>query len=312
MVLQWQGDLAKKHMERSFGPGSSIIDSRHGNHSLATLESLPWYERCLNAPSMSTLMLVSNLCRWSFASSNMGGFQRDHVAAREASTSLLRALVDEATSRAKGSTFTLCFSSEWKCQWPRPIVEARFPGLLCEVRLAPGGRVQIGGLMNKNLCKGSVWRKLQTCFAYHGIEDHEEVLVVDVVQWLMNVPALNSVMAQLCLALARQLEASLGEAHRGVRDATTASLHYDDWLALDQADMDEKLVQYVLSGIEESTRHRVMSIATDKACPAGMSLQNSVICWPTNRMVLCPPQVWRQVSSARNRCACAQCYILSV
>ena len=33
-----------------------------------------------------------------------------------------------------------------------------------------------------------------------------------------------------------------------------------------------------------------ISIATDKAVPAGGAIANTVICWPHNVMVVCPPQ----------------------
>ena len=58
-------------------------------------------------------------------------------------------------------------------------------------------------------------------------------------------------------------------------------------------DMDEKLVQYMLASVQESTKHTVLSICTDKASGTGLHLQNSLITFGNNVTVVCCPVVVR-------------------
>ena len=61
-------------------------------------------------------------------------------------------------------------------------------------------------------------------------------------------------------------------------------------------DVDERLWQYV----EQCKRHSAkvgpcMTFATDKAIPAGCAIQNSVISYPDNVLVICCPQAVQYV-----------------
>lgn len=51
--------------------------------------------------------------------------------------------------------------------------------------------------------------------------------------------------------------------------------------------MIERLAQYLLAFVAESARHRVVNITTDKASPAGLSLQNSLVVFGSNTAAMC-------------------------
>lgn len=55
--------------------------------------------------------------------------------------------------------------------------------------------------------------------------------------------------------------------------------------------MEEKLLQYVMASANEASNHFIHSIATDKASPAGMHLQNSFLTFPSGISTLCCPVV---------------------
>ena len=292
---KWFWTAAKswtKTMKRVFGPGDYLILSRHMNHSIETLEQSPWYSRCLNAPSMSTLCLLVNLTRWSYAQVMQGGFRKDQKTSRAAAAMILDSLVCQATARTKAQSFTLQLHGKWACRWPllglAPEVDTKFT---CEVSFLAGGLLRLGKLMHPKLRYGTLWRNVHSKLALHGVDANTETVELTAVfRILGDDQRMQGLLGQICFALAAQLEASLGEGQRGLGPTELASLAYSDWMEVGAADMDEKLLHYVLSGVDESHRHRVMSIATDKAGPAGMSLLNSVVSFPNNKMILCCPQ----------------------
>eukprot|EP00969_Alexandrium_andersonii_P234709 10362806-Alexandrium_andersonii.AAC.1 len=62
--------------------------------------------------------------------------------------------------------------------------------------------------------------------------------------------------------------------------------------------MDEQLFAYVSSCIEESSKHTIIGVATDKANPCSGSFANTVISFSNNKLAVCCPQVpWAEWGS---------------
>ena len=95
---------------------------------------------------------------------------------------------------------------------------------------------------------------------------------------------------QLMWNVARQLEALLGEQHRGLAAGSSLGVAIkESGIVAGAPDMDEKLAQYVLACTVEAKKHHVHFMGTDKASPASLAMQSSTLTFGNNTsIVLCP------------------------
>ena len=110
-------------------------------------------------------------------------------------------------------------------------------------------------------------------------------------------PKLTSFISQVLWQLSLQIELHLAEI--GATDDKTGSTCSFQWsgpISHDDPDLELKLVAYQQNCITASLSQRVVSMASDKGCPAGQTLLNSVICFPNNMALLCIPVVSRALA----------------
>ena len=101
---------------------------------------------------------------------------------------------------------------------------------------------------------------------------------------------LASLASQVVWAVSRHTERALAEA-RGSKQGDSADFAFvEQSISGTRDDLNEQLFTYASACVHESTRHRVLGLATDKANPCSGSFQNSVISLANNKIIVCCPQ----------------------
>jgi hypothetical protein len=280
----------------SFGLGDShIIKSTHGSTMVKKGSCYEaFYERCLPWPGIALVALILLALHWGTADSSLGGFVSDID--RRSSLLMVESFCAEAAI-CKQPDLVLLFDVDWVCNWPRGE-----PGLLsCRLDLNMEAGMfplsvfvefaeEAGGFAQRcleSLCLGGMDR---TC---------ETISVFELLKTCVRMK-LRPLVGQICLWLSKVLE--LGFADQGavrhikkkLPDESTRPIlfktrEWGDLVAYGGLDM--RLAQYVLAGVEESSKHNVFSIAVDKSNPARGTIANGFIAFPNNVGLLCTPGV---------------------
>lgn len=279
-----------------FLPGSMVVHSKHRNLSDSRLREVPWYDRCLPQTSISTVGLMLLLARWSFAKAERGGLREETP--RQVAEQALRSLIGQACSPARCRSFRIEFDKDWVCRWPRPQASS----------LDDGGSLSFCFVCGGKLCGTSILEVPQPIHLMRlwvsalesvGMKDGvTELDAAAVIQATIGVAALQTVVFQILLQAANQLEGALGDQHLGKTESSSAGFQMElNQVSVSSGHMDEQLFQYALSAQAASERWRVFTVNTDKCSPAGLTLQNSSITFPSGVTVMCPPQVLRVPSA---------------
>jgi hypothetical protein len=123
-----------------------------------------------------------------------------------------------------------------------------------------------------------------------------KVPLLRMVRGLMPHKGADAVWMQLLHIMARTLEATLAQQQTGSKPGPSsgASMQYaSKAIVVGARDMDEKLFQYTTAAVNYARGYNTFSISTDKCNPGALSLMNSVICYPSNTMIVCCPVVIR-------------------
>jgi hypothetical protein len=268
-----------------------FIASRHINVSVKKLSELPWSERCLPQPSCSSLQLLTMLYQFALLSRERGGVKSP--VARLAAKDILIALIRKALSREKGRCFQFSTNVEWSCLWPRPSILYNTLHSSVELSFVPPCSINLQSLLAEPadeqfspsvlLCRIALLREGFSPIA-------PSVPLLDVFSKLCGNQSFDYFVAQLFYALSTQLELALAEQ----RDDGTSPISFTwaNGISHKSQDMEMKLVAYRQNAQLESMNHNVISISSDKGNPCSMNLLNTLICFPTNVMVLCCPVVF--------------------
>lgn len=270
--------------------GDHILMSKHANTSDSTLHKVPFHNRCLPTMAMSSLALLLLISRWAFAAVSSGGLRDDK--ARDAAAELIQSLVRQACHRGKPEEIEVVVVKDWACRWPRPAADFEAQAPVARFKLLEGGIVDLLDFLDAKAVKGCVWSQWRKKLLEAGFSAESPQLdVVAVLRSLVGVAMLRALCDQLLWALARQLERSLAEQHRGMLpEGGIASLAFESALVrVGARDMEERLLQYVLATQAASSKYQVISVATDKASPAAMSVSNTVLAFGNNVAALCCP-----------------------
>lgn len=292
VASKWVGSSYKKWgilMQEHF-PGRHILHSKHTNMSEDNLSHIAWWDRSLRDTSMSTISLLYLLAKWAYASPKANGLRCNQ--SKRAAIALFSGLLQEACLRDDGRRCTLHLSDQWQCRWPRPSVEYEAGAVTVSIEIRQNGCLHLPGLMTSARSPCHLWTVLRRNLLKTDVCGNGDVVNIDdFVRASLNNEALSSLAAQLLWFLARQLEGRLREASDGDKSSSCNLECRDYGIVVGAMDMEERLVQYVLAGIEESSKHRVVALATDAATPAGLHLQNTVLVYRSNHAVLCCPTV---------------------
>ena len=181
---------------------------------------------------------------------------------------------------------------------PRPNVDFdEIDEKVLSFSLEPPNVIDISALFNHVFSDGGGASKLQRLWLVllmkNGVGPARcKLLVVDIFRVLVHHQAADVATAQICLRLSTQLELVLAGANKAGSSLCggLGFLFRSSMPGPEHLYMEETLFQYVQQGRCESLRHRVVSIATDKASPAFLPLQNSLLSYPSGIAVVCCPQ----------------------
>ena len=209
---------------------------------------------------------------------------------------LLSPLFRAACSHGDGRPFEILLDPRWVCRWPRPRLVHGDEFHRLSVNISKEAVVDLAGLRQAVVAQdgSNVAKKWYSCLLKCGLRPQEDAVdLLDFLKRFFGIKLLVPLLGQLLWKVGMQLESYLGEQNK--KKGTAEGLvvfktrTFED--SLTGSNKDQKLVQYVLAAGEESSKHRVFSIATDKGSPCNLVLQNSTITYTNNVSVLCTPQV---------------------
>lgn len=280
----WEANMYKS-------PGRHFILSRHANTSDTTKAAVPWYDRCLPVVAASSIAVLCLLSRWAYASAAQRGF-RDQKA-RAAATDFVVALCREACG-ARSSSFDLYIMEDWVCAWPRPIpLDRTADKVRCAIDAA--GNIDLKPLLHPEHIPSRTWAEWRAHLLDVAAETGSELMTVPMLlQCIVGDTRFDSLCCQVLWHLAKLLERRFAEDGRQA-DVAGASFAYEGGtIKVGSNDFELRICGYVLGTVAESAKHQVVSLACDKATPAGLSLQNNVLVFGNNRAVICVPMARRR------------------
>lgn len=255
---------------------------------------MPWSSRCLPQPSGSTVATIFMLSKWAFAPAARGGFKS--LQDSRAAESLLSAMVNIGIGGSQQLSWALVFENDWKCLWPRPSVvyKGEKPGHVTLEFHKPDG-LDMGPMFCDGLTAQSaaVQQRWVKALMKAGIGPAPPVRpVVALLKVLAATTELASCFAQVVLHLAWLLEGVLVAASKPDSSVDDVSFGFRSTTpSPGDLNMDEKLYEYLMAGVQASEAHVIVSVPTDKASTSFLSMQNTVLVFASNVGVLCCPQV---------------------
>lgn len=269
-----------------------VILSRHGNMSTERAAKLPFRLRCLPQVSIDTATFLGSTCVWVSARQCNGGMnagrEKENIAA------VYQTLLSVAATSVTSSVFVVYLSPAWKCQWPRPCPWVAASGPCCQVEFFGGADAGIGFKFDEHaqdVLIGSFKAFLaERCKLEQGRARLDAVLA-----GVYEKMEFKGVWAQLIVLLACGLENFWTKMHKSkkVEDMDTKMKFSIETggVSAGAADMNETLWQYVEKCRIHSMKHSpVITFGTDKAVPASGAVQNSIIGFPNNVLMICCPQ----------------------
>lgn len=274
-----------------------FIFSKHWNLGAEKMDSLPWWQRCLPELAVSSVGLLRLLSQWAFCSFTKGGFKAEQSC--RAAKEMLESLLRYACTHGDGQRFSLVVNASWVCRWPRPsVVYEEGEDNMVQLSLAAPNLVDTAALFEPPTSDSPKTHKLQQQWVgllmRAGIGPGNARLPVgDLLKVLAQQQALSSLSAQVCWHCSLHLESALAASNKqgGTLVGCPGFGFRSSVLAVGDLDMEEKLYLYTKHSKTESSHHRICSLATDKANPCFLPLQNSLLSWPSGIAVVCCPQV---------------------
>ena len=182
------------------------------------------------------------------------------------------------------------YGDSWRCQPPRPTVSFPERDLWCELYSVRRGDIDFTNIVacgNRAPAVLILWsRHLQSRFP-----NKQEESLYEFLSLICSVPALESLEAQLLVAISRRVQLYLGKSAKSgsSHDEVSNFTILPSMPTPDDPQMEQKLVAYVKSCHVYSRPWTTFGIATDKASPCLASLANSCVKGPTHVvMIACP------------------------
>ena len=259
--------------------GNHIILSKHAGTADQKKQSVPFCDRMLSQPSVTSALLVMLLARWGHCVPARGGL-RD-PGSQQAASDFLRALILFTCGATTEREIIIVFDENWQCMWPRPNVVPdgcfQFPFQFNE-----DGTIDLKPLLC--LQAGMDQSRVARAWSSAVFETQLGQAVAGTVQlgWILGKAAgqkkLKSFAAQLVWQLSRQLDAALAKDTGRASDTAWLSLEViDGRVRVNSDNMDEQLFAYASAGVTASLGRHAFGFATDKANPCAGSIANSVI-----------------------------------
>jgi hypothetical protein len=278
----------RKVLERHL-PGNHFILSNHANAGCKKQEDLPYSDRMLDQPAISSVALLLLLSRWSRSKPQAGGLIE--VACKAAAGEVLDAMLAEASRRCQGKLIEIVFDPVWACTWPRP---CDGKGVLREEFQCCDGGVDFGRLLglDGDLAANVTARQWsKAIFVAGDVGEGRGLLSFSaLLDRVVPVRQLEAFTAQILFALASHLEMSLGESLKLGEKACLFSFAERPISAHSQ-DLDVRLFNYVSACVNHSLAWNVLGVATDKANPCSGGIVNIVFSYPDNKLAIACPQV---------------------
>lgn len=257
-------------------------------------DATSWPDSCLPHRSCSTAMLILLTAVWSTASPRAGGFRGD--VSKAAAHAVFEAMLVTAQQHC-GSHLDLKIIIEeaWRSNWPRPSpygpLSVTLP--LKDLQIDLTKLKEQAHVDQAELIMQRYW--LATVGCASG-DDKMRVQVKDLLMHLHLTSRDKNVawafVAQICLQIAKKLEAALKDGPAAHEDDDSWNL---EWRPLNESEtvyqMDHQLVRYVLASRVLSERARSFVLATDGHDGCGPKLLNTVIGLPSNLCIVAVPQV---------------------
>ena len=213
-----------------------------------------------------------------------------------------------ACRRGVNAKFPIVLDERWQCRWPRPSAHYSDEGALhfnvfftqeCELDVEELLHGEFGPKQAQKVQKAWVaklWRVAD-------LAGRSRAPVQTLLKTMFATKKTQSFAAQVMLRISSQVEIALGAASKA-HGSSDISNGVSVWFrslfpVVGELNMEEKLQHYVAISKRPSMSYRVVSIATDKANPAFLNLQNSIVSYPSGIAVLCCPQVVALVQPSR-------------
>ena len=183
---------------------------------------------------------------------------------------------------------------DWKVVWPRPAEPV--DGLAVIQLTMKHGFVSLGPLLdhsNADTTFSNTSKAYLAAFAMELVVNDGPQPIYNIVVACARRKTLHTVLGQLCWSLARALEVRIGQSPKQ-SNGKVGDIQYkahDMCVDPTSSKMEYKLAMHVQSAREESLKHNVCGIPTDKANVHSLQLQASVVLYPNNVIFLSPPQV---------------------
>lgn len=301
MLTTWKGQRSKwgwnslpgwkRCMSKHFGD-DCFLYSKHGNASPTknARDNSGGGDKILPQLGASSLALCTLLSRWAHSGMEKGGFKNELH--RLASADILKAIVSLAFVGGPPCVVTVVFNDSWRCAWPRPSCTIGDDSVNLEVRdgeLLLRPFCSMVGLSHSKVAV--LWHRLFFGLQRPDVGDECCRPFDTVLQQSQGCEALGAFTAQLVWALARQLEARILGSKVASDSCPSVLSVKSRTISIHDLDMEAKLHSYVVGCRARSAAHNTISVATDKASPRGLSLQNTTITFSDNCTIVCCPNV---------------------
>ncbi len=253
----------------------------------------PQCERCLPAPSVSTVCLLELLVRWAFATRERAGVG-DVVVKRHSTQLLDRLLEASIRNLPEPASFVIVPRADWMPLWPRPLTNSDIEEGF-KVRILPTMRVDLKGLLDQVLQSPRLqpqkqwWAELKLVCSDQGVCN-----VTCLMKQLAGKSQLDGFRAQLLLKFSWILEKHMGLVVQGKFEGVMEGLELEVQDASGTfwtGSKEHKLLEYVQACRTASRNVQYLNITTDKGLAGNLPLQFTFITIKGNLGVVCCPQV---------------------
>ena len=282
----------QKLLKDWFRRGEHVLLSRHLLRATKSME-VPFRLRCLPQVGVDTPKFVGMVHNWGYNRVNVGGF-RD-PAARRKMCFLFQGLMSELCSTTlQHATYPLYLSTQWQCDWPRPISWEVQQMPKCSFGLCMWDSVAIVQLTFAEEGPDSVAFK-RFLKAKSQMADDCTMPLHKLLLACHGHRLYESVWAQTLLILSTALEALLSDIQKHkVGPELQTKMTFEVLSACVEPganDMYEKLHQYIENCKEHHKQHsKCFTLICDKATPAGGTVMNGCLTYPDNVCIILPPQ----------------------
>jgi len=259
---------------------------------------LPPSERCLGAPSVSTLGLVTLLSRWAFQSPQAGGSVDKDVVAN--AYQLLCQFVRLVVGDADCVLVSVRVDADWRPRWPRPedVFADAASSFTMQLRSDGGADfadlLRVARIRGRASTAGEWWRALARHMGAGTM-----IPLATIVRACSSKYKMTALSAQVFCDIALRAERCLGS---HVREGQRPLAHTTKRLPLTFAwaktksfgpfwEVDCAIATHILAarGVVNKPLH--FSVAIDKGTPCGLPVYLSLLALPENVGVICAPQV---------------------